>query len=330
MVGLGRMGANMTRRLIRGGHVCLVYDQDHQKVRKLEAEGAIALASLDELKAKLDQPAIVWVMLPAGEITGTVIDTVSRGLTHGDIIIDGGNSHYLDDIARARLVTRPGIRFLDVGVSGGVWGLERGYCMMIGGDPEGARYLDPIFRTLAPGPDSVPLGSGRHGDDPNRTADRGYVYCGPVGSGHFVKMIHNGIEYGMMQALAEGFAILRGARSNDLPEEQRYPLDVREIAEVWRRGSVVSSWLLDLIANSLNRDPELSGFDGRVADSGEGRWTLQAALAQGTPAEVITAALFVRFRSRETDSFAEKLLSAMRHEFGGHVEAPPASGRKAS
>ncbi len=321
MIGLGRMGGNMALRLLRAGHSCVVYNRSPAPREKLVPFGAIPVASLEAAKEALGSPAVVWLMLPAGEVTDDAVTRFSSILTPGDTLVDGGNSHYKDGIRHARLLREKGIRYLDAGTSGGIWGLERGYSLMIGGDREAATALDPIFASLAPGPGAVPA-------SPNRaqgagTADRGYLYCGGAGSGHFVKMIHNGIEYGMMQSLAEGFQLLQGAARGEVPEEWRYRLDLREIAEVWRRGSVVSSWLLDLIAIALNEDPELRAFSGRVADSGEGRWTVQAALDEGVPATVLSASLFARFRSREEASFSDQLLSAMRAQFGGHREAPP-------
>lgn len=318
LIGLGKMGSNMAIRLLRGGHQCVVYDQQPQKAKNLERHGATPLESLRAIQSHLDTPAVVWLMLPSGQITEGMVSLLSEKLSKGDILIDGGNSHYKDAIERAKQLQTKKIKYLDVGVSGGVWGLERGYSLMIGGDPHAAEFLDPLFKTLAPGPNTVPASHNRA--KTGKPADSGYVYCGPAGAGHFVKMIHNGIEYGMMQSLAEGFSLLRGTNSPKLPEEQRYSLNVTEIAEVWRRGSVISSWLLDLIALSLNHDPELSEFHGHVPDSGEGRWTVQAALDQGTPAEVLATALFVRFRSRIQENYANQLLSAMRQEFGGHQE----------
>ena len=309
MIGLGKMGSNMTKRLLRAGHRCLVYDRAKERREALKLAGAEPLEHLDEIPEALPNPRIVWSMLPAGDATESTIQRLAELLEPGDIIVDGGNSNYKDDSRRALDLERKKIRYLDVGTSGGIWGLERGYCLMIGGDRSAATHLDPIFRALAPGNTSISPTETRVSFP--STADSGYLYCGPSGSGHFVKMIHNGIEYGMMQAMAEGFEILKCAD---------HKLDVREISEVWRRGSVISSWLLDLIAISLNRDPELEHFEGIVQDSGEGRWTLQAAIEEGVPANVIASSLFTRFRSRETHSYAEKLLSAMRGGFGGHVE----------
>ncbi len=319
IVGLGRMGANIARRLLRGGHGCVGYDRNLEAAQALAREGARAATSLEALVEALAPPRAVWVMLPAGAPTEEAVDRLGGLLAAGDCLIDGGNTHFKDDIARAARLAPRGIRYLDVGTSGGVWGLERGYCLMIGGDEETVRRLDPLFATLAPGTGQVPPSPGRQGRDPR--PERGYVHCGPVGAGHFVKMVHNGIEYGLMQAYAEGFDILRGAAGEHLPAAQRYRLDLADIAEAWRRGSVVSSWLLDLTASALAEDGTLSGYTGRVADSGEGRWTVEAAIEEAVPAEVLATALFRRFRSREEQSFAEKMLSAMRHKFGGHAEA---------
>ncbi|MBV8976629.1 MAG: decarboxylating 6-phosphogluconate dehydrogenase [Alphaproteobacteria bacterium] len=317
MIGLGRMGANIVRRLLRCGHACVVYDTRPEAVAELAQEGAEPSTTLASLVAKLEKPRAIWLMLPAGEITESTLADIAALLEPGDAVIDGGNSFYKDDIRRAQMLGQRGIAYLDVGTSGGVWGLERGYCMMIGGDKDAANRLDPIFRALAPGVAAAPLTPGRPRDE---TAAQGYIYCGPNGAGHFVKMIHNGIEYGLMQAYAEGFAILRHANSEELPRAQRFDLDLGDIAEVWRRGSVIQSWLLDLTAAALAQDPELKDYSGIVADSGEGRWTVMAALEAAVPAEVLTASLYARFRSRLKESFADKLLSAMRHGFGGHVE----------
>jgi len=319
MIGLGRMGGAMARRLMRGGHECVVFDRGADKVRVLEGEGAIGAESLADAVAKLEAPRIVWVMVPAGEPTAAAVNDLAALLSPGDVVIDGGNSFWKDDLLRARALAEKGIHYLDVGVSGGVWGLERGYCLMIGGSREVSERLDPIFATLAPGEGGVARTDGREGA--LSRAERGYAHVGPNGAGHFVKMVHNGIEYGLMQAYAEGFDILKNAGSNAKPAEERLTLDVPEIAEVWRRGSVVSSWLLDVAAGALARDGELGTYSGYVADSGEGRWTLAAAMEGETPATVLAAALFARFRSRQEDSFADKLLSAMREGFGGHKEA---------
>ena len=318
MIGLGRMGANMVRRLMRGGHQCVVFDLSAENVKQLTGEGATGSNSLDDFIAKLSKPRAVWIMVPAGDATENTVNDLAARLEPGDIIIDGGNSYFKDDARRARALKDSGINYVDVGTSGGVWGLERGYCMMIGGPKETVEHLDPIFKTLAPGRGNISRTPGR--ENLSGTVEDGYLYCGPSGAGHFVKMIHNGIEYGLMQAYAEGFDIFRNANSNDLPEEIRYDLNIADIAEVWRRGSVVSSWLLDLTAMALIEDPELSSYTGFVQDSGEGRWTIQAAIEEAVPAEVLSAALYTRFRSRQEHTFAEKILSAMRLKFGGHVE----------
>ena len=319
IVGLGRMGGNMARRLMKAGHQCVVFDANAKPREALAKEGATAVRSLEEVAKTLsEKPRVVWVMLPAGQITDETIERVSNVLEPGDIIIDGGNSFYKDDIRRAKRLAGKRIRYVDCGTSGGVWGIERGYCMMIGGPKEAVDHLDPIFAALAPGRGDVPPTPGRR--DGDSRPERGYIHAGPSGAGHFVKMIHNGIEYGLMQAYAEGFDILRNKDSQDLPEEERFTLNIADIAEVWRRGSVVSSWLLDLGAAALAKDPQLQGFSGYVQDSGEGRWTVEAAIEEAVAADVITAALFARFRSRQEHTFAEKVLSAMRLGFGGHVE----------
>jgi len=318
MIGLGRMGANMVRRLMRGGHECVVWDLSADNVKAIAGEGATGAASIDDLLAKLNKPRAVWIMVPAGDATEQTVNELASRMEAGDIIIDGGNSYFKDDARRARELKSKGINYMDVGTSGGVWGLERGYCMMFGGPQETAEHLDPIFKTLAPGRGTITRTPGR--ENIKGTAEDGYLYCGPSGAGHFVKMIHNGIEYGMMQAFAEGFDIFRNATSKELPEEIRYDLNMADIAELWRRGSVVSSWLLDLTAMALVEDPNLEGYSGFVQDSGEGRWTIQAALEEAVPAEVLSAALYTRFRSRQEHTFAEKILSAMRKKFGGHVE----------
>lgn len=318
MIGLGRMGANMVRRLMRGGHECVVWDVSADNVKKLAGEGAVGAESLDDLIAKLNKPRAIWIMVPAGPATEKTVDDLGARLDSGDIIIDGGNSNFKDDARRSRALKEKGINYVDVGTSGGVWGLERGYCMMIGGPEDAARHLDAIFKTLAPGRGEIPRTPGR--EKITGTVEDGYLYCGPSGAGHFVKMVHNGIEYGLMQAYAEGFDIFRNANSKELPEDIRYDLNLADIAEVWRRGSVVSSWLLDLTAMALVEDPELANYSGFVQDSGEGRWTIQAAIEEAVPAEVLSAALYTRFRSRQEHTFAEKILSAMRQKFGGHLE----------
>jgi 6-phosphogluconate dehydrogenase len=318
MIGLGRMGANMTRRLMKGSHECVVYDQKKENVQALAKEGATGASSLEDLVQKLSPPRAVWIMLPSGAPVEETVNALATLLSPKDAIIDGGNSFYKDDVRRSQTVKPRGIHYLDVGTSGGVWGLERGYCMMIGGDQETAARLNPIFATLAPGLGNIPKTSGR--EEMKSTAEEGYLYCGPSGSGHFVKMVHNGIEYGLMQAYAEGFDILRGAHSDNLAAGLSYNLNLPDIAELWRRGSVISSWLLDLTAIALAADKSLAGFTGFVEDSGEGRWTIAAALEEGVSAEVLSAALYTRFRSRQEHTFAEKVLSAMRKGFGGHVE----------
>jgi 6-phosphogluconate dehydrogenase len=332
MVGLGRMGANLVRRLLRDGHRAVVYDVDPSAVEALEADGATGASSLADLAARLDPPRAVWLMLPAA-IVGTTLDELVGELEPGDTVIDGGNSYYRDDIARAKELSRRGIHFVDCGTSGGVWGLERGYCLMIGGEDEPVRRLDPIFKTIAPGRDSAPLTPGRSRE--GGTAPDGYLHCGPSGAGHFVKMVHNGVEYGMMASIAEGLSIIGHADAGTKPQESdaettplrdpeayRYSIDVAEVAELWRRGSVVGSWLLDLVADALARTGKLEQFAGRVSDSGEGRWTVLAAVDEGVPAPVITASLFERFESRGQGALTGKLLSAMRREFGGHAEKP--------
>jgi 6-phosphogluconate dehydrogenase len=318
VAGLGRMGGNIARRLAGESHEIVVFDIDAKAVDKLAGEGMTGSNSLEQLTKKLQAPRAVWVMLPAGKITEDTIDKLAGLLERGDIIIDGGNSFYKDDIRRAASLREKGITYVDVGTSGGVWGLERGFCMMIGGTKEAVDHLDPIFKTLAPGPGAVEKTPGRSSQDPR--AENGYIHAGPAGSGHFVKMIHNGIEYGMMQAYAEGFDILKNKASESLPEDQRFTLNLPDIAEVWRRGSVVASWLLDLTSIALAKDETLTGFTGSVEDSGEGRWTIEAAIEEAVPAEVLSASLFARFRSRQGHTFGEKLLSAMRFQFGGHVE----------
>ena len=320
MIGLGRMGANMVRRLLRGGHQCVVFDVSADNVRQLAQEGAMGATSLDELVHLLSKPRAAWVMVPAGEPTEQTIMALSQRMDADDIIIDGGNSYYKDDVRRAKALKQQALHYVDVGTSGGIWGVERGYCMMIGGEARAVTRLEPIFKTLAPGPGDTPHTPGR--EQSGGTAEAGYLHCGPAGAGHFVKMVHNGIEYGLMQAYAEGFDILRHAVSQDLPEEHRYDFNLADIAEVWRRGSVVSSWLLDLTAIALAEDPTLSNYTGFVQDSGEGRWTITAAIEEAVPADVLSASLYARFRSRQAHTFAEKLLSAMRQQFGGHTERP--------
>src|SRR5437773_7917749 len=320
MVGLGRMGANMARRLIRGGHEVVVTDLSPDAVKSMAAEGAAPSSSLDDFASKLGSPRIAWLMVPAGGPTESTAQALAQSFNPGDILIDGGNSYFKDDIRRSKILSEKGIHYVDVGTSGGVWGLERGYCMMIGGPKEVVQKLDPIFKTLAPGRGEIPRTPGR--EKLTGTAEEGYLYCGPSGAGHFVKMIHNGIEYGLMQAYAEGFDILRNASSQELPEDLRYTFNFADIAEVWRRGSVVSSWLLDLTAMALAENPTLSSYTGFVQDSGEGRWTIMAAIEEAVPADVLSASLYTRFRSRQEHTFAEKILSAMRQKFGGHVERP--------
>ena len=321
MIGLGRMGGNIVRRLMRAGHSCVVYDANPKAVAALAAEGATPAQTLADLVAKLDQtPRAAWVMLPSGQITEETVAAVAAMMRPEDILIDGGNSYYKDDIRRARELAAKGIRYMDVGTSGGVWGLERGYCLMIGGETGAFKFLEPIFAALAPGKGDIPQTRDRDGRDPS--VEQGYLHAGPSGAGHFVKMIHNGIEYGMMQAMAEGFDILRNRASTKLPEAERFDLDLADIAEVWRRGSVVTSWLLDLSAAALAKDEKLEHFSGHVEDSGEGRWTIEAAIEEAVPADVLAASLFARFRSRQDHTFAEKMLSAMRLGFGGHTEAP--------
>ena len=330
MIGLGRMGANMVRRLVKRGHQCVVFDVSSKAVSELATEGAIGAGSLPDLLNKLDTPRAVWLMVPAAVVDKTIADLLPH-LEAGDILIDGGNSYYVDDIKRARDLAAKRIHYVDVGTSGGVWGLERGYCMMIGGETEVVQLLDPIFSALAPGIGDIPRTPGR--DEHDGTAEQGYLHCGPNGAGHFVKMVHNGIEYGIMAAYAEGLAVLRSANVGKQetktdaettplrdPEHYQYELDLRNITEVWRRGSVIASWLLDLTATALLEDPTLSKFAGRVSDSGEGRWTIKAAIDEAVPAPVLTASLYERFSSRGEADFLNKLLSAMRYEFGGHLE----------
>lgn len=326
IVGLGRMGANIARRLMRAGHRCVVYDKDPAPGIALASEGALAVPSIDRMVAALEAPRAIWVMLPAGDVTQAAIDEIALLLSPGDTLIDGGNTYWKDDIARARTLAADGIAYLDVGTSGGVWGLDRGYCLMIGGDKAAVDRLDPIFAALAPGRGAIPATRGREGRDSR--VELGYLHAGGSGAGHFVKMIHNGIEYGMMQAIAEGFDILKHAATPDLAPEHRLDLDLADVAEVWRRGSVVTSWLLDLTAEALAQDGGLDGFSGHVSDSGEGRWTVEAAVAEAVPAPVLTAALYSRFRSRRHPAFADKVLSAMRKGFGGHAEPTASAAQK--
>jgi 6-phosphogluconate dehydrogenase len=332
MIGLGRMGANMVRRLLRAGHEAVVYDMSPQAVEALVQERAVGASSLKEFVGKLSTPRAIWLMVPAAVVDHSLADLLPL-LERGDVVIDGGNSYYVDDIRRAGELSARGIHYVDVGTSGGVWGLERGYCMMIGGEPEVVQRLDPIFAALAPGAGDIPRTPDRPAS--SGTAEHGYLHCGPNGAGHFVKMVHNGIEYGLMAAYAEGLNVLKnaniGKQSHDIdaettplrdPEHYQYDLNLADIAEVWRRGSVISSWLLDLTAAALAQDPQLAGFAGRVSDSGEGRWTIKAAIDEGVPAPVLTTALYERFSSRGAAEFQDKLLSAMRYEFGGHLEKP--------
>jgi 6-phosphogluconate dehydrogenase len=333
MVGLGRMGANIVRRLMRDGHQCVVYDVNPDAIKGLESDGAVGASSLEEMAEKLNAPRAVWVMVPAGEITEKTVHDVADALSEGDAIIDGGNTHYHDDIRRSNELAERGIDYIDCGTSGGVWGLDRGYCLMIGGPDAAVKRLDPIFATVAPGVDAAERTPGRKGRP--STAEQGYLHCGPAGAGHFVKMVHNGIEYGLMAAYAEGLNIIRNADAGkrdreadaetaplEHPDHYQYEVDIAEVAEVWRRGSVVASWLLDLAASALHSSPQLDDFGGRVSDSGEGRWTSIAAIDEGVPAPVLTTALYERFASRDLDEFANKVLSAMRKEFGGHEEKP--------
>jgi len=322
IIGLGRMGGNISVRLSRHGHEVVLFDRDPAVVSAVHgrSENSLEANGLQDVVSKLNAPRVVWVMLPAGKITQDTVDTLSGLLEPGDIIIDGGNSYYKDDIRRARTLREKSIHYVDVGTSGGVYGLDRGYCMMIGGAKDAVDHIDPILSALAPGIGDVERTPGRDADHLDPRAEQGYLHCGPAGSGHFVKMVHNGIEYGMMQAFAEGFDVLRSKNSADLPEAERFDLNMPDIAEVWRRGSVVSSWLLDLCANALAKNESLSDYTGEVADSGEGRWTIEAAIEEAVPVPVLSQALFTRFRSRSGNNFGEKLLSAMRFQFGGHVE----------
>jgi 6-phosphogluconate dehydrogenase len=339
MVGLGRMGSNMVRRLLRGGHQCIVFNRSPKPVEELVKEKAVAATDLVDLAKKLAKPRVIWLMVPAAAVESTISQLVPH-LEAGDILIDGGNSYYIDDIQRAKELTPKGIHYLDVGTSGGVWGLERGYCLMIGGEPEVVKHLDPVFSTLAPGIGNITRTPGR--ERVGGTAEQGYLHCGPNGAGHFVKMVHNGIEYGVMAAYAEGLGVLRsanvGKQQNRIdaettplrnPEHYQYDFNLRDVAEVWRRGSVVASWLLDLTAAALLQDPSLSQFAGRVSDSGEGRWTIKAAIDEAVPAHVLTTALYERFSSRGEADFANRLLSAMRYQFGGHSEKPAENSQAA-
>jgi 6-phosphogluconate dehydrogenase len=334
MIGLGRMGGNMVRRLLKGGHQCVVYNRSANAVAELVKEKAVGTTSLADFAKRLTKPRAIWLMVPTGAVDNVVADLLPH-LERGDILVDGGNSYYIDDIRRAKDLVPNGIHYLDVGTSGGIWGLERGYCMMIGGEVDAVKHLDPIFVALAPGRGDIPRTPGR--ENVNGTSEQGYLHCGPHGAGHFVKMVHNGIEYGVMAAYAEGLGVLEaaniGTKTDAIdaettplrdPEHYKYDFNLGEIAEVWRRGSVIASWLLDLTATSLVQDPALSKFSGRVSDSGEGRWTIKAAIDEGVPAHVLSAALYERFSSRGNADFADKLLSAMRYQFGGHIEKPPA------
>lgn len=320
VIGLGRMGGNIARRLMKGGHEVVAFDRNQPAVDQLAGDGGIAATSLEDTLTKFDGQRIFWIMLPAGAPTETTIDTLCKIASPGDIIIDGGNTFYKDDIRRAASCGMRDLHYVDVGTSGGVWGLERGYCMMIGGDKAIVDLLDPIFDALAPGYGNIVRTTGRNA--PDGRAEKGYIHAGPAGAGHFVKMVHNGIEYGLMQAYAEGFDILKGKASERLPESERFTIDLADVAEVWRRGSVISSWLLDLSAIALAKDVQLDEFSGKVSDSGEGQWTIDAAMEEAVPAYVLSAALFARYRSRVDTTFGDKLLSAMRFGFGGHVEIP--------
>jgi 6-phosphogluconate dehydrogenase len=321
VIGLGRMGGNITRRLIRHGHEVVAWDRSTEAVADVVKDGAAGADGLADMRARLGSPTTFWVMLPAGDPTESTIAELAESAKPGDVIIDGGNTFYKDDIRRAKALREKGIHYIDVGTSGGVWGLERGYCMMIGGPDEEVRRLDPIFEALAPGLGTIPRTVGRKdGEDPR--AEKGYIHAGPAGAGHFVKMVHNGIEYGLMQAYAEGFDVLKGKSSDKLPEDERFDINLTDVAEVWRRGSVISSWLLDLSAAALAKDQMLEQFSGHVADSGEGHWTIEAAMEEAVPVNVLSASLFARYRSRVEHTFGDKLLSAMRFGFGGHVEIP--------
>jgi 6-phosphogluconate dehydrogenase len=322
VIGLGRMGGNIARRLMQGGHACVVYDRDVKAVAEVAADGAAPARDLADLIAQLAAPRTVWVMLPAGAPTEGAIADLTPLLAAGDTVIDGGNTFYRDDIRRAKTLKDKGVGYIDVGTSGGVWGLDRGYCMMVGGDTQAVERIDPLLKTLAPGAGAIPRT--RRAADADPRAELGYIHAGSVGAGHFVKMVHNGIEYGLMQAYAEGFDILKNKNADALPPDERFDINLTDVAEVWRRGSVISSWLLDLTAQALAGDARLDAFTGSVDDSGEGRWTIEAAIEEAVPADVLAAALFARFRSRQSHTFGERLLSAMRFGFGGHVEEPPA------
>src|SRR5437867_3967709 len=312
LIGLGRMGGNMARRLARGGHTVVAWDQNTAAVSALGADAIVGASSIDDLVARLDRPRAVWIMVPAGDPTEQTVNALATRLESNDTIIDGGNSYYKDDVRRSHALQARGVQYVDAGTSGGIWGAERGYCLMIGGPGEAVKRLDPIFKSLAPGRGNIPRTPGR--EKAGGTAEEGYVHCGPSGSGHFVKMVHNGIEYGLMEAYAEGFDIFKGAGAEEIPEEYRYDLNLADIAEVWRRGSVISSWLLDLTAMALIEDPNLTEYTGFVQDSGEGRWTIMAAVEEAVPADVLSASLYTRFRSRQEHTYAEKILSAMRHK----------------
>jgi 6-phosphogluconate dehydrogenase len=321
MIGLGRMGGNMVRRLLRTGHSAVAFDFSADKVHELAGEGAVGASSMEDLVKKLTPPRAVWIMVPSGEATEKTVETLGGLLSPGDAIIDGGNSFFKDDVRRAKALAPRGVDYIDAGTSGGVWGLERGYCLMVGGPDAAVQRLEPIFRSLAPGKGDIPDTPGvANAPHLPPSAVQGYLHCGPVGSGHFVKMVHNGIEYGLMQAYAEGFDILRGARNEEVAADYRYTLNLAAIAELWRRGSVVASWLLDLTSSALVESPDLERYTGFVQDSGEGRWTIQAAIEEAVPAPVLADALFARFRSRQQHTFGEKMLSAMREKFGGHIE----------
>ena len=321
MIGLGKMGGNMSRRLTRGGHEVVAFDRNAEVVAEFEKEGVKGATNLQRFVEQLQKPRVAWLMVPSGDPTESMVNQLAALFEPGDILIDGGNSYYKDDVRRAEMLRGRGIQYVDAGTSGGVWGIERGYCLMVGAEPATFKHLEPIFKTLAPGTGNTPVTASRATE--GRTAHLGYLHCGPNGAGHFVKMVHNGIEYGLMQAYGEGFDIMKNAISKELPENYRFDLDLGEIAELWRRGSVVGSWLLDLTALALTEDPVLERYTGFVQDSGEGRWTIQAAIEEAVPADVLTAALYVRFRSRHDHTFAEKMLSAMRQQFGGHIEQHP-------